>query len=86
LSPWGCRRAVHARPATQADKTGQAANRDAPAKRLLKIRTADCRLHLLFSQFVFQDLKINASGRTTGRQLAVDHDCRNGSNAELLGA
>jgi hypothetical protein len=43
-------------------------------------------LHLLFFQFVFQNLKINASARTTGRQLAVDHDCRNGSNAELLGA
>jgi hypothetical protein len=37
------------------------------------------------SQFVFQNLKINASARTTGRQLAVDHDCRNGSDAELLG-
>src|SRR5262249_45146386 len=31
------------------------------------------------SQFVFQDLKINASGCTAGRQLAVDHDCRNGN-------
>src|SRR5215469_1473502 len=37
------------------------------------------------SQFVFQGPEINASARTTGRQLAVDHDCRNGSNAELLG-
>jgi hypothetical protein len=35
------------------------------------------------SQFVFQDLNINASARTTGRQLAVNHDCRNGSNAEI---
>src|SRR5215469_18678815 len=38
------------------------------------------------SQFVFQGPEINASARTTGRQLAVDHDCRNGSNAELHGA
>jgi hypothetical protein len=37
------------------------------------------------SQFVFQNLNIDASARTTGRQLAVDHDCRNGSDAELLG-
>jgi hypothetical protein len=41
--------------------------------------------HLLFSQFVFQDLNINPFARTTGRQLAVDRDCRNGSNAQLLG-
>jgi hypothetical protein len=38
------------------------------------------------SQFVFQDPEINATARTTGRQLAVDHDCRNGANAELLGS
>src|SRR6516225_9414921 len=38
------------------------------------------------SQFVSQNLKINPSTRTTGRQLAVDHDCRNGSNAQLLGS
>ena len=38
-----------------------------------------------FFQFVFQCLNINAA-RTTGRQLAVDHDCRNGSNTELFGA
>src|SRR6516165_716399 len=37
-------------------------------------------------QFVFQDLNINACARTTGCQLAVDHHCWNGSNAELLGA
>jgi hypothetical protein len=42
--------------------------------------------HLLFSQFVFQDLNINPFARTTGRQLAIDRDCRNGSNAQLLGA
>jgi hypothetical protein len=55
-------------------------------RRRNRVRTAHSRLHPLFSQFVFQDLKVNASARTTGRQLAVDHDCRNGSNAELLGA
>src|SRR6516165_12331369 len=72
--------------AAQPNKTGQAANRNAPSKRLLKIGTVDSRLHPLFSQFVFQDLNIDASARTTGRQLAVDYDCRNGSNAEPLGA
>jgi hypothetical protein len=40
----------------------------------------------VLSQFAFQGLNVNASARTTGRQLAVDHDGRNGSNAELLGA
>jgi hypothetical protein len=34
---------------------------------------------------VFQELN-NVTGRTRVRQLAVDHDCRNGSNAQLLGA
>jgi hypothetical protein len=38
------------------------------------------------SQFAFQDLNIDAFARTTGRQLAVNHDRRNGSNAELLGS
>jgi hypothetical protein len=34
------------------------------------------------SQFVYQFLNINPSvARTTGRQLAVDHDCGNGSDA-----
>jgi hypothetical protein len=40
----------------------------------------------LFSQFAFQNLNINASARTAGRQFAIDHDCRNGSNAKPLGA
>jgi hypothetical protein len=39
----------------------------------------------LFSQFVSQNLNINAPARATGCQFTVDHDCRNGSNAELLG-
>ena len=34
----------------------------------------------------YQTLNINPSARTTGRQLTVDHDSRNGSNAQLLGA
>src|SRR5262249_22931991 len=39
-----------------------------------------------FCQFVFQGLNIDALARTRGSQLAINHDCRNGSNAELFGA
>ncbi|MGB8632184.1 MAG: hypothetical protein WCD69_22870, partial [Xanthobacteraceae bacterium] len=42
--------------AAQPDKTGQAANRNAPSKRFLKIGTADSRLHVLFvMKFGFKD-------------------------------
>jgi hypothetical protein len=42
--------------AAQPDKTGQAANGYAPSKRLLKIGTADSRLHVLFvTNFGFRD-------------------------------